>query len=202
MSCIFGGPVVGFRMTAKHLYLSLFLVVTFLSGNNQPSLWAQSAPTAFKPSISLTAGGMTSAFQFRDVGNVSDKTGGTGAYVDLNLDHGLGVEAEGRWQRLYEFKGIRRDNYLIGPRVQIRPFWRTRPYLKVLVGVTDMSFGTFGGNGRFGAIAIGGGFDCRLGRQVVVRIFDAEYQRQKWPASLGPHRMPYGVSVGIAYRIF
>ena len=67
--------------------------------------------------------------------------------MDLNLDHGLGVEAEGRWQRFYEFKGIRRDNYLIGPRMQIRPFWRTRPYLKVLVGVTDMSFGTFGGTG-------------------------------------------------------
>ena len=122
--------------------------------------------------------------------------------MDLNLFHGLGVEAEGRWQRFYEFRGISRDNYLIGPRVQFRPFWRTRAYLKVLGGFTNIGFGTFGGNGRFGAVAIGGGLDFHLVRRISVRIIDAEYQRQKWPASLGPHGMPYGVSVGIAYRIF
>lgn len=145
---------------------------------------------------------MTSAFQFRDVGNVPDKTGGAGAYVNLNLCRGLGVEAEARWQRFYVYEEIKRDNYLIGPRVQFRPLWRTRPYLKVLGGFTDMSFGKFGGNGRFGALAIGGGLDYRLGRQIVVRILDLEYQRQKWPASLGPNRFAYGASVGIAYRIY
>lgn|ERR1019366_423912 len=189
-------------MTAKNLYLSLVLVVSILNGNSPPSLRAQVAPSAFKPSFSLSAGGMTSAFQFRDVGNVPDKTGGAGAYVDLNLFHGLGVEAEGRWQRFYEFRGISRDNYLIGPRVQFRPFWRTRPYLKVLGGFTNIGFGTFGGNGRFGTVAIGGGLDFHLVRRISVRIIDVEYQRQKWPASLGPHGMPYGVSVGIGYRIF
>ena len=122
--------------------------------------------------------------------------------MDLNLFHGLGVEAEGRWQRFYEFRGISRDNYLIGPRVQFRPFGRTRPYLKVLGGFTNIGFGTFGGNGRFGTVAIGGGLDFHLVRRISVRIIDVEYQRQKWPASLGPHGMPYGVSVGIGYRIF
>jgi hypothetical protein len=189
-------------MTAKNLYLSLVLAVPILSGGNHSSLWAQGAPSAFKPRFSLTAGGMTSAFQFQDVGNISDKTGGTGAYVDLNLHHGLGVEAEARWQRFYVFREIKRDQYLIGPRVQFRPFWRTRAYLKVLGGFTDISFGTYGGNGRFSALAIGGGLDYLLSRKFAVRIIDAEYQRQKWPVSLAPHEMPYGVSVGIAYRIF
>jgi hypothetical protein len=189
-------------MTAKNLYLALVLVVPIMIGNYSPRIQAQVAPPAFKPSFSFTAGGMTSAFQFRDVGNVPDKTGGAGAYVDLTLYHGLGVEAEGRWQRFYVFRGINRDNYLIGPRVQFHPFWRTRPYLKVLGGFTDTSFGTYGGNGRFGAVAIGGGLDFHVARQISVRIIDAEYQSQTWPASLGPHGMPYGVSVGIGYHIF
>jgi hypothetical protein len=189
-------------MTAKNLYLYILLAIPIMVGSNSLSIQAQVAPPAFKPSFSLTTGGMASAFQFRDVGNTSDKTGGAGAYADLNLYHGFGAEAEGRWQRCYGFRGTNRDNYLIGPRVQFRPFWRTRPYLKVLGGFTDMSSGTLGGNGRFGAVAIGGGLDFRLGRRIGVRIIDAEFQRQKWPASLGPHGMPYGVSVGIGYRIF
>lgn len=189
-------------MTIRNPYLVLVFVVSFVIGNDSPSIQAQVAPSAFKPSFSITAGGMTSAFQFHDVGNVSDKTGGVGAYVDMNLYHGLGAEAEGRWQRFYGFKGTNRDNYLIGPRVQFRPFWRTRPYMKVLGGFTDMSSGTFAENGRFGVFAIGGGLDFHLARRIGVRIIDAEYQRQKWPPSLGPHAMPFGVSIGIGYRIF
>src|SRR5450631_1733593 len=189
-------------MTAKSLYLSIVLALPILSGITLQSLRAQVAPTAFSPSFSLTAGAMTSAFQFRDVGNVLDNTGGTGAYVDLNLHRGLGVEAEARWQRFYRFREIKRDNYLVGPRVQLRTYGRIRPYLKVLGGFPNMSFGTYGGNGSFGAVAIGGGLDFQLARRIRIRIFDAEYQYEKWPASLGPHAMPYGVSMGIGYRVF
>jgi hypothetical protein len=145
---------------------------------------------------------MTSAFVFHDVGDIRDTTGGVGGYVDLTVRHGVGVEAEGRWQRFYVWQGIHRDNYLIGPRMQFRPFCRTRPYLKALGGFTDIGFGAYGGSGRFGTVALGGGLDFRLARRINVRILDAEYQLEEWPASLGPHSMPYGVSVGIAYRIF
>jgi hypothetical protein len=189
-------------MAAKSLYLSLVLALPILIGVTPQSLRAQVAPSAFSPSFSLTAGVMTSAFQFRDVGNVLDNTGGTGAYVDLSLSHGLGAEAEARWQRFFVFRGITRDNYLVGPRVQFRPFWRTRPYLKVLGGLTNISFGTYRGNGRFGALAIGGGLDFHLTRRIRVRFIDAEYQYERWPAPLGPHGMPYGVTIGIAYRVF
>jgi hypothetical protein len=189
-------------MTAKNLSLSLILAISVLHGTNSPSLRAQVAPPAFKSSFSLSAGGMTSAFQFRDVMGVPDKTGGVGAYVDLNLLHGVGVEAEGRWQRFYVWQGIHRDNYLIGPRLQFRPFWRMRSYLKVLGGFTDIGFGACGGSGRFGTVAFGGGLDFRLARRINVRVLDAEYQLEQWSASPRPHSMPYGVSVGIAYRIF
>src|ERR1035438_6795912 len=179
-------------MTAKNLYLPIVLALPILNGITPQLLRAQVAPSAFSSSFSLTAGGMTSAFQFRDVGNVVDKTGGTGTYVDLNLYHGLGVEAEARWQRFYVFRGINRDNYLAGPRAQFRTIWRTSPYLKVLGGFTNISFGNFGGSGSFGAVAIGGGLDFHLSHRIRVRIVDAEYQYEKWPASLGPHEMPYG----------
>jgi hypothetical protein len=145
---------------------------------------------------------MTSTFQFRDVMDVPDKTGGVGGYVDLTVRHGAGVEAEGRWQRFYVWQGIHRDNYLIGPRLQFRPFWRMRPYLKVLGGFTNIGFGAYGGSGRFGSVAFGSGVDLHLVHRISVRVIDAEYQHQQWPDSLGPHSMPYGVSVGIGYRIF
>lgn len=190
------------RMTTEYSTLSFVLMISILYGTNLQSLRAQVAPSAFKSSLSLSAGGMASAFQFRDVGDVRDRTGGVGGYVDLTVRHGVGVEAEGRWQRFYVWQGIHRDNYLIGPRMQFRPLWRTGPYLKVLGGFTDIGFGTHGGSGRYGTVALGGGLDFRLARRVNVRILDAEYQIQRWPASLGPHSMPYGVSVGIAYRIF
>jgi hypothetical protein len=190
------------RMIIEYPSLSFVLMISILCGTNPQSLRAQVAPTGFKSSLSLSAGGITSAFQFRDVGNVSDKTGGVGGYVDLTLLHGVGIEAEGRWQRFFVWDGIHRDNYLIGPRLQLLPRWRTRPYLKVLGGFTDIGFGTFGGRGRFGSVALGGGLDFQLVRRVNVRIIDAEYQIQRWPASLGLHSMPYGISAGIAYRIF
>src|ERR1035437_4421639 len=189
-------------MSARFSSLSSLLLISILYGTNPLSVRAQVAPSAFKSSLSLSAGGMTSAFVFHDVGDIRDRTGGVGGYVDLTVRHGVGVEAEGRWQRFYVWQGIHRDNYLIGPRMQFRPFCRTRPYSKALGGFTDIGFGAYGGSGRFGTVALGGGLDFRLARRINVRILDAEYQLEEWPASLGPHSMPYGVSVGIAYRIF
>jgi hypothetical protein len=189
-------------MPTKNSSLSFVLMVSILCGTNLQSLRAQVAPTAFKSSLSLSAGGMTSAFVFNDVADIRDVTGGVGGYLDLTVRHDVGVEAEGRWQRFYVWQGIHRDDYLIGPRMQFRPLWRMRPYLKVLGGFTDIGFGSYGGSGRFGTVAFGGGVDFRLARRINVRVLDAEYHLEEWPASLGPHLMPYGVSVGIAYRIF
>lgn len=157
---------------------------------------AQVAPSAIKSPISLTAGGMVSVF---NPDYINYKLGGVGAFVDLNVFRGAGIEAEGRWQRFHEYFGISQDNYLIGPRVQVFHFWRARPYVKVLGGFTNMNFGQGAGSGRFTTVAFGGGVDIRMTRRWSVRG-DGEYQW--WPDFLGGSLYPYGASVGVSYKIF
>lgn len=158
---------------------------------------AQVAPTAFKSSISLTAGGMVSAFHPDYIPN---KLAGVGAYMDLNLFHGIGIEAEGRWQHIHETYDISQDNYLIGPRVKVLHFWRAQPYVKALGGFSEMNFEYNLAHGRFTTVAFGGGIDIKVTRHWSVRAIDAEYQ--KWPIFGNSTLSPYGVSVGMGYRIF
>jgi hypothetical protein len=180
--------IIPFRKSA------FFFFILFALGSSY--LRAQVAPTALKGSLSLTVGGTVSVFQpdYVDYG-----LGGVGAYVDLSLFHGFGVEAEGRWQRFHEFEGISQDNYLIGPRYQLRRFWRARPYVKALGGFSNMTFEDNIATGRFTTLAFGGGVDVRVNRRWSLRG-DAEYQY--WPTFLNSSLTPYGASVGIGYRIF
>jgi hypothetical protein len=161
------------------------------------AMHAQVAPTAFRSPISLTVGGTASLF---DPDYLTNNLGGLGAYVDLNLFHGIGVEAEGRWQHIHEYAGVSQDNYLIGPRVQVMHFWRARPYVKALGGFSNMNFEDGIGSGRFTTLAFGGGIDIHVTRRWSVRAIDAEYQY--WPSFLGGSLSPYGVSAGVSYRIF
>ncbi len=181
----------------KHTSSCAFLALLLLLGFGAASASAQVAPSAFRSPISLTVGGFASGFKPDYVPN---KLGGVGAYVDLNVFHGFGVEAEGRWQRFNEVAGISQDNYLIGPRYKTRHFWKARPYVKALGGFSNMNFENNIGSGRFTTIAFGGGVDLQLSRKWSVRAVDAEYQI--WPKFLGSTLSPYGVSVGIGYRIF
>jgi len=174
-----------------------FVFFFFLSIFGHGIMRAQVAPTAFKSPISLTAGGMVSAFHPDYIPN---KLAGVGVYVDLNLFHGIGLEAEGRWQRIHEAYGISQDNYLIGPRMKILHVWRAQPYVKALGGFSNMKFEDNIAHGRFTTVAFGGGIDINLTRRWSVRAIDAEYQL--WPSFLGGHLQPYGASAGIGYRIF
>jgi hypothetical protein len=54
--------------------------------------------------------------------------------------------------------------------------------------------------GRFTAVAFGGGADIRLNRRFSLRAFDAEYQY--WPTWGNSSLSPYGVSMGIGYKVF
>ena len=158
---------------------------------------AQSAPAAFKEPFTLDLGGTVSVF---DPDYVPNKLVGVGGYLDLNVFHGVGVEAEGRWQRWHTYEDITQDNYLIGPRIKIKHFWKTQPYVKVLGGFTHMNFEYGYATGRFTTIAMGGGVDIHLSRRWSVRAADFEYQ--EWPTFLSSSLSPYGVSSGISYRIF
>jgi hypothetical protein len=180
---------------SNRFFVSFFLLL--LLGLGPMFLRAQVAPSVFKSPLSLTVGGTASAFQPDYIPN---KLAGVGAYVDLNIFHGIGIEAEGRWQRFHETYGVSQDNYLIGPRVKLRHFWRATPYVKALGGFSNMDFGAYNGSGRFTTVALGGGVDLKITRHWSVRAIDAEYQ--KWPEFGNSTLSPYGASVGIGYRIF
>jgi len=183
-------------LRTQHLLSSLIFVS--LLGLFGPGVsQAQVAPSAFRSPISLTAGGTVSAFE---PDYINSKLLGAGAYLDLNIFHGIGIEAEGRWQRFHELDGINQDNYLIGPRVKLHHIWRATPYVKALGGFSEMNFEYNLAHGRFTTIALGGGVDIRLTRRWSVRAIDAEYQI--WPDFLNASLRPYGASVGIGYRIF
>lgn len=158
---------------------------------------AQAAPAAFKEPLTLDLGGIASVFHPDYVPN---KQLGAGGYLDLNVFHGIGVEAEGRWQRWHTYEDITQDNYLIGPRIKIKHFWKAQPYVKVLGGLTHMNFEYGYASGRFTTIAMGGGIDIHLSRRWTVRPVDFEYQ--EFPTFLQSSLSPYGVSSGISYRIF
>jgi hypothetical protein len=177
------------------------LVFTFLSivmfGAGPASSLAQVAPSVIKSPITVTAGATFSAF---NPDYVQNKLAGVGAFVDVTIFHGLGVEAEGRWQHIHETDDISQDNYLIGPRMQVLHFWRARPYVKALGGFSNMNFEYNIGTGRFTTLAFGGGVDIRVTRRWSVRAVDFEYQY--WPNFLGSSLSPYGASAGVSYRIF
>jgi hypothetical protein len=158
---------------------------------------AQVAPAGYAWASTLDAGGFASIF---DPDYVPNKLVGGGAYVDLNLFHGIGIEAEGRWLRWHGFEGIRQDNYLIGPRIKFKHFWKAQPYGKVLGGFSTMDFEDRDATGRFAALGMGGGMDISLGHRWSFRAVDFEYQA--WPKFLMNSLSPYGVSSGISYRIF
>jgi opacity protein-like surface antigen len=184
-----------FYMLKRHLFSVLFLFCVAITSVTFTS--AQSAPSALRSPITLTVGGTASAF---DPDYVQHKLIGIGAFVDLDIQHHLGVEAEGRWQRFRELDGISQDNYLVGPRYRFRRIWKAQPYAKVLGGFSNMNFENGFGTGRFTTFAFGGGLDIKVNRKWSVRVPDFEYQY--WPSFLNGSLHPYGASAGISYRVF
>ncbi len=215
--------------------LGLFCILFFVGAI---SIHAQAVPAATAKRISITAGGMASAFQPNYQGDWVAETNpvsictplvncqpvsnpspfwlfGVGAYVDVKFTRWIQLEAEGRWSRFNQYNqygitngGIYQDNYLVGPRVPIRRFWKANVYGKALVGYGKMNLGYYPGlcasnciaSGRFTDVAFGGGADIKLTRRFSFRAIDAEYQY--WPKWGNTSLSPYGISMGIGYKIF
>lgn len=176
---------------------SAFVLICTLLGATAFSS-AQAAPSASARQFSLTAGGFASGFQ-PDEG--SNYLLGGGTYVDMRFTHWFQIEAEGRWLYFNQYAGEHQSNYLIGPRVPIKRFGRAQTYGKVLFGYGRMTFPFDYGYGTFTDIAFGGGLDYKLSRKISIRAVDFEYQ--DWPKWLNNSALyPYGVSVGVGYKIF
>jgi hypothetical protein len=191
-------------MPMRRSFAALFFI---LLGAGTLSAHAQVVPAAIGRGLSITAGGMASAFQPDYEGGAAAETSsnrlyGIGAYVDVRFTRWIQIEAEGRWLRFNQLDNIHQDNYLIGPRLPIphAHFWRATPYAKVLVGYGNMNFEFNEAHGRFTDIAYGGGVDIKLNRRISIRAIDFEYQQ--WPKWLNSSLYPYGASVGVGYKIF
>jgi hypothetical protein len=193
-----------------------WIAVAFLSlvGFGASSAGAQVVPSAYERGVSITAGGELSGFQPDYAGfgvpahaPFSQSLYGIGAFVDLKFTPWVQIEAEGRWLRFNQTDGIYEDNYLIGPRLPIYKahFWKATPYVKVLVGDGKLNFENGNGYGRYTDIAYGGGLDIKMSRRINVRLPDFEYQQwPRWTEGTGQYAtlFPYGVSVGVSYRVF
>lgn len=150
---------------------------------------------------------MVSGFNPHDSNNPFYYTNGSkligiGTFVDMHVSHWVQVEAEGRWLKWNGYGGTEQSNYLIGLRVPVKQIGqRTQIYGKTLVGYGKMTFASGYGYGSFTDVAFGGTLEYRLSRKLTLRAADFEYQY--WPVWLGNKSLsPYGVSVGVAYRVF
>ena len=157
---------------------------------------AQALPTATGPGGYISIGGLASAYE-ADYGK--RWLGGTGIYADANLTWRLGVEAEARSLHYHQEAGVRERTYLIGPRVSLRS-GNIRPYVKALVGAGKFDFPYGYAKGTYLVVAPGGGVDCNLGSRLSVRLLDFEYQ--DWPQFTYGQLHPYGVSMGVSFRLF
>jgi len=166
---------------------------------------AQVEPSATTRQFTLTAGGFGSGFEPGASQLTTDNSAqyllGIGAYVDVRFSRWVQIEGEARWLRFNEYYGEHQDNYLIGPRLPIHRFGRATVYGKALIGYGKMTFCCGWGYGTFTDIALGGGVDYKLTRKLSVRAIDVEYQ--EWPKWLDNQSLsPYGISVGVGYKVF
>ena len=192
---------------------ALFLICVLIAAT--ASTAAQVAESANVRRFSLTAGGFGSVFDpdnganrilyFDPQGNIgTNRLIGPGVYLDAHFTHWFQLEAEARWLRFNQFAGEHQDNYLIGPKVPIHQFGHANLYGKAMIGVGKITLPTnaqLTGHGTLIQFAYGGGVDYKLTPKLSVRAIDFEFQQ--WPFFLPTTALyPYGISVGLGYKIF
>jgi hypothetical protein len=191
--------------------LAFILFVFLMAGERSGS--AQAVEAMDGRGFYINAGAMASGFMPGDYDHPVGATPevkvyqpviGPGVYVDLHFAHWVQIEAEGRWMLWDGYGGETQDNYLIGPRVPIHRLGRRgQIYGKALIGLAKMNFSNIDlyTHGSFTALAFGGTLDYKLTRKLTLRAVDFEYQY--WPVWVENKSLqPYGVSVGMAYRVF
>jgi hypothetical protein len=181
-------------LSAQRLFAGCVVLLLALSARDSA---AQALPTASGPGSYLSVGGGISAFQ-EDYGQ--QVIGGAAVWVDMNPTWRYGLEAEGRWLTYHTDEQVTEANYLGGVRVMLwKPGWRFQPYGKFLAGVGHINFPFGYATGNYLAMAPGAGVDIHLNDRWSVRAADFEYQL--WPSFTYGQLKPYGVTVGLRYRI-
>lgn len=185
-------------------YVVVVSALLIFAGGVSALAQVESAATRQRPQ--LTVGGLGSIFQPEYGGGNIGQTGASGklgqagptplygvaAYVDVQFARWVQIEAEARWSAFHAYRGIKEDNYLIGPRIPVYRLGRATTYVKVLFGRGN---GDFLSGPTFATI-YGGSLDYRLSNRITLRAFDFEYQQ--WHTS--PTFFPYGGSAGIGFN--
>ena len=181
-------------LSAKWLVAGCGVLLLALSARDSA---AQALATAGGPGSYLSVGGGVSAFQ-EDYGQ--QVIGGAAMWVDMNPTWRYGLEGEARWLNYHTNEQVTEANYLGGVRVMLwKPGSRIQPYGKFLAGVGHINFPFGYATGNYLALAPGAGVDIHLNERWSVRAADFEYQL--WPQFTYGQLKPYGVSVGLRYRI-
>jgi hypothetical protein len=176
----------------------VFFLVCFVYAAAARSGCAQAVESADRPGMRVVAGGMASVFNSNDQ---NDYLIGGGAFLDVHLSHWVQLEGEARFLRWNQYLGEQQDNYLIGPRVPLMHLGRKgQIYGKALIGYGRMTFPAGYGYGSFTALAFGETVEFRMSRRLTFRALDFEYQ--DWPKWVNNTSLyPFGVSVGVGYRV-
>jgi len=185
-----------------------FAFVLFALGLSAVSLQAQVVESATVRPLTISIGGMGSAFAPNVTGlsqspyfvnAPANYLLGIGAYADVHFSHWIQIEGEARWLRLNQQSNEFEDQYLVGPKAPLLRLGRAAVYGKAMIGVGKLHFS--GGHAFCTSIAFGGGMDYPLSRKLTLRVFDFEFQ--DWPKFLPrATSRPYGASVGVSYRVF
>lgn len=165
---------------------------------------AQVVPSAFRGPDTLWVGAEYSNFNASFPYQSGQRLQGAGAFVDVNFNEHLGMEANARFLQFGGFYGETENSYLIGPRYRFRRLGRFQPYAQSLLGVGNIHYPFNIGSANYFDIAPGGGVNYRLSSHWLLR---AQYEYQFWINSPGysnqpDHQLkPNGMSVGVAYRL-
>jgi Outer membrane protein beta-barrel domain len=179
----------------KNLAVSTVLLASLLSASAVGRAQATAAGTG-QASLQIGAG---VSLAKPDYGNTNIE--GISGFVDYDFATHLGVEADLHYVALNTPLDQAENTYLIGPRLLL-PRGRFTPYAKVLAGIGSFVIQERADNpglssASYFAYGFGGGLDIRISQSLVVRAFDAEFQ--KWPG-FGKGISPLVVTVGVAYK--
>ena len=182
----------------KTLCVSRFAtaVLALLSFVGLPAVSAQVIPSADAGGIKIWAGGTASGF---NVQYDSRKLGGLTALVDVDTNHGIGLEGEARWLEFHQLNNLHLETYSIGARYH-HNVGRFQPYAKGLIGFGDFNFPYNYAHGRYTVYTMGGGIDYLWKRRITIRAADMEWQY--WPQFTFGATSTLGLSIGARIRVF
>jgi opacity protein-like surface antigen len=185
--------------------LSLLFWAAMLAGSSlSSSACAQAVPSANYPLRTLWVGVQYSNVHAGFPYQSSQRLSGISFFADYHIQPRLSIEADARFLYMGGFNGQTETNYLAGPRFAIWNTGKLRPYGQFLVGLGAMHFPFNIGDGRYLALAPGGGVNYRLSRRWSL---NGEYEYQLWPGSPNLSNQPAhaitpnGFHAGLAYRV-